>query len=91
MTVRANLTNRGHHRADELVAELNVTTSAVQPQPDRRLDHSRDRLAISRHELSDPSIGPAIEPQPQHLTDFEHGDLPERHMHRLSGRQRQRR
>ena len=77
MTIRPGLTGRRHHPADEHVIELTDTSLPVQTQLDRRLDHSRDRLAVRCDQHSDPSIAAAIQPQPQHLTNLEHGDLPE--------------
>jgi hypothetical protein len=77
MTIGSDLTERGHHLTDEHVVELGDIPIAVQTQPGRCLDHSRDRLAVRCDERSDPSIAAAIQPQPQHLTDFEHRNLPE--------------
>lgn len=87
MAIGAILAEGCHNLADDHVVELGEPTIAVQAQPDRHLDHPGDGLSIWRDQTSDRSMATAIKPQPQHFTDFEHGDLPECHMHRLSGRQ----
>jgi hypothetical protein len=61
-------------------------TLTVETQPDRDVDHPPDRLAVRRRHHRDRPQPPATHPQPQHFSNFEHRDLPERHAHRLPGR-----
>ena len=91
MTIRLRRPHRADHPPHELIAQLTVAAITNQTQTDRSLNHPRDRLTIRPDQPRDRSIPTTIEPQPQHLTHLEHGDLPVCHTHRPPGRQTQRR
>src|SRR4029450_10364245 len=61
------------------VSELLDTTIEVDPRRHRRLHVTVHRLAVHPHQPGDRAITLPAQPQPRHLFDLEHRDLPESH------------
>lgn len=76
----------GPHQRHERIVELTDPAVTIETQPDRDVHHLADRLAVRRSHRRDGPQPPPVQPQLQHLSNFEHRDLPERHAHRLPGR-----
>lgn len=66
-----------HHRPQELIGQLAVAAIADQAQPLRRRHVAADRLAIDPGQPLDRPQPLARQPQAQHLSNLEHGNLPE--------------
>ena len=65
--------------ADELVAQLALTATSVQPEDDSGVDVAPHCLAVKLGEPlygAEPLVG---QPEPEHFSDLEHTDLPECH------------
>jgi len=67
------------HRADQRVAELALTPVAYNTASLGSRHVAVHRLAVHPGQPGDRPEPLAPQPQPQHLTDLEHGHLPERH------------
>ena len=78
-SVAAMRTHGLHDDADERVGELRVAAIAPQPRGHRGVDVTADRLAIHAHQPLRCPDALTGQPQPKHLSNLEHSDLPERH------------
>ena len=78
--------HRGHHRPQQLIAELAGATVAVQPGGPACLDIAADRLAVHRRQRRHFPQRPTIQPQPQDLFHLDHGHLPVGHTDDHTGR-----
>jgi hypothetical protein len=79
MTVGAMRTHRLHHQTEEHVAQLLVPVIADQAKADSGIHVAAHGLAIHTGQPLCHSDALAGQPQPQHLSNLEHSDLPERH------------
>ena len=79
VAVEAMRAHRLDHQTDEPVGQLHVAAIADQTQPDRGIHVTADRLAVEADQPLRRSDALAGQPQPQHLSNLEHTDLPERH------------
>jgi hypothetical protein len=79
VTVEAMRSHRLDHHADEHVAQLIVAAIADQAEPDRSVHVAAHRLAVEPDQPFRRPDALAGQPQPQHLSNLEHSDLPERH------------
>lgn len=73
-------TDRLDHHPDQLVGQLRLAAVARQPRGLRRLDIAADGLAVTADDVGDgpkPLVG--LQPQPQNLSDLDHGHLPVAH------------
>jgi hypothetical protein len=79
VAVDAVRTDRFDHHPDERVAQQLVPAVAHQPQPDRGIHVATNGLAVEPDQPLRRPDALAGQPQPQHLSNLEHSDLPERH------------
>lgn len=69
------------HPADELIGQLAFAAVTSQAQLDRGVDVPADRLAVHSRRLGDRPLTLTPQPQPQHLSNLDHTNLPVRHRH----------
>lgn len=73
----------GSHRLDdlanELIAELLVAPIPVNAESDGALHVATNGLAVELGQALDRAEPLAGQPEPEHFSDLEHTDLPERH------------
>ena len=79
MTIAAVRPDRLHHQPDEHVGQLLLAAVADQAEPDRGIHIAADRLAVQADQPLDRPDALTAQPQPQHFSNLEHSDLPERH------------
>jgi len=71
------------HRPEQLVGQHLVPAGALQADALGGLHIAPDRLAVGLHQLGDPSVAMALQPQPEDLAHLNHGNLPEQRQHLL--------
>jgi hypothetical protein len=79
VAVEAVRAHRLDHQTDEPVGELLVAALADQTETDSGIHVAADGLAVEADQPFRRSDALAGQPQPQHLSNLEHSDLPERH------------
>ena len=79
VAVGAVRAHRLDNQADEHIGQLLVAAVADQPQRHRRIHIAAHRLAVEADQPLRRPDALAGQPQPQHLSNLEHSDLPERH------------
>ncbi|HET6948823.1 MAG TPA: hypothetical protein VFI47_00505 [Acidimicrobiales bacterium] len=77
--VEAMRAHRLDYQADEHVGQLPVTAISNQAKPDRGIHVATHGLAVEADQPLGRSDALAGQPQPQHLSNLKHSDLPERH------------
>lgn len=79
MPIQPVRTHPLHHLAEQLIRQLTLTPAAVHTQLNRRGQIPAHRLTVHpRQPLRSPDALPT-QPQPQHLTNLKHRNLPKRH------------
>ena len=79
VAVGAVRAHRLDHQPDEHVGQLLVAAVADQTEPDRGIHVAAHGLAVEADQPLRRPDALAGQPQPQHLSNLEHSDLPERH------------
>ncbi len=77
--VAAMRTDLLHNLGKEQISQLILAAGPIEPQLDRGVDVTADRLAVHPRQLTDRPLTPAAQPQPQNFSHLEHANLPERH------------
>jgi len=79
VSVRPSRADRGDHRADQVIGQRLDTSIPAQALSLGRRDVAAGGLAVDPRPLGDlPKTGP-FQPTAEHLTHFNHTDLPESH------------